>query len=53
MSYKKEHIEGFPLTKWDIKLITKLGNDIVSKDKISSANDIIGAHVKKKAKKLA
>jgi hypothetical protein len=46
VSYKKEHIEGFPLSKWDIELITKLGNDIVSKDKISSAEDIIGDRIR-------
>ncbi|CAF3711831.1 unnamed protein product [Rotaria sp. Silwood1] len=46
VSYDKEHIEIYPPTKWDIKLITKLGNDIVSKDKILSANDIIGDRIK-------
>ncbi|CAF3998224.1 unnamed protein product, partial [Rotaria sordida] len=46
VSYTKEHIEIYPPSKWDIKLITKLGNDIVSKDKILSANDIIGDRIK-------
>ncbi len=46
MSYSKEHIESYPLSKWDIKLITKLGNEIVSKDKISSANDVIGDRIR-------
>ena len=35
ISYSKEHIESYPLSKWDIKLITKLGNNVVSRDKIS------------------
>ncbi len=46
MSYRKEHVESFPSTKWDIKLITKLGNDIVAKDKILSANDVIGDRIR-------
>jgi hypothetical protein len=46
VSYSKEHIEGFPLSQWDIKLITKLGNDVVSKDKILSANDVIGDRIR-------
>ncbi|CAF4171953.1 unnamed protein product [Rotaria sordida] len=46
VSYTKEHIEIYLPSKWDIKLITKLGNDIVSKDKILSANDIIGDRIK-------
>ncbi|CAF4363016.1 unnamed protein product, partial [Adineta steineri] len=46
VSYSKEHVQGYPLTKWDIKLITKLGNDIVSKDKISSQNDMIGDKIR-------
>ncbi|CAF4241547.1 unnamed protein product [Rotaria magnacalcarata] len=46
-SYTREHIEMYPPSKWDIKLITKLGNDIVSKDKVLSANDIIGDRIKK------
>ncbi|UJR13380.1 hypothetical protein I4U23_000396 [Adineta vaga] len=46
VSYSKEHIQGYPSSKWDIKLVTKLGNDIVSKDKISSANDVIGDRIR-------
>ncbi|CAF1156285.1 unnamed protein product [Adineta ricciae] len=46
ISYSKEHIESYPFSKWDIKLITKLGNNVVSRDKISSANDIIGDRVR-------
>ncbi|CAF3855915.1 unnamed protein product [Adineta steineri] len=38
--YSKEHIESYVPSKWNIKLITKIGDNIVSKEKILSANDI-------------
>ncbi|CAF4539719.1 unnamed protein product, partial [Rotaria sp. Silwood2] len=46
VSYTKEHIDIYPPSKWNIKLITKIGNDIVSEDKILSANDVIGDRIK-------
>lgn len=40
VAYKDEHVKTFPPSQWDVKLITKLGNDVVEKDQILSANDI-------------
>ncbi|CAF4609040.1 unnamed protein product [Rotaria sp. Silwood1] len=40
--YSKEQIENYLPSKWDIKLITKKGNDIVSRDKVLSASDVAG-----------
>ncbi|CAF2705962.1 unnamed protein product [Rotaria sp. Silwood2] len=40
--YSKEQIESYLPSKWDIKLITKKGNDIVSKDKVLSASEVAG-----------
>ncbi|CAF3878971.1 unnamed protein product, partial [Rotaria sp. Silwood1] len=35
--YTKEHIESYAPTKWDIQLIAKMGNEVVSIDKIKPA----------------
>ncbi|CAF0739599.1 unnamed protein product [Rotaria sordida] len=45
--YNKEQIENYPPSKWDIKLITKKGNEVVSKDKVLSAHDITGSEGQK------
>jgi hypothetical protein len=45
--YSKEHIENYLPSKWGIKLITKKGDNIVSKEKISSASDIVGDRIQK------
>jgi hypothetical protein len=43
--YSKEQIENYLPSKWDIKLITKLGNEIVSKEKVLSASDLAGDRI--------
>jgi lysophosphatidic acid phosphatase type 6 len=40
--YTKEHIESYPPTKWDIQLINKIGNEVVSNDKIKPAVEHVG-----------
>jgi hypothetical protein len=40
--YSKEQIDNYLPSKWEIKLILKKENEIVSREKISSANDIAG-----------
>ena len=40
MIYTKEHIEHYPPAQWELKLIGKLGNETVAKEKISSGGDV-------------
>ena len=47
VSYLAEHTENFGPTKWEVKLITKRGDEVVEKDRVLSANDVIGDRIRK------
>lgn len=45
--YSKEQIENYLPTKWDLKLIKKIGYNTISQENISSANDFVGNRIQK------